>query len=264
MAKSEDWGPFDLRGRGVCVTGGGGHLGSAIAVMLSSAGATVAIIGRSHDKLDAVARQAARGKIIPVPGDIAKEEDLQAVIECLEGDVGAVHGWVNNAYAATASPGMSFSRSDVASSLNSLADLMIATQHAEVSMRRGGVAGSIVNIASIYGMVSPQPAVYDGRHEWHNPAAYGALKAGVIQFTRYASVHLAPHGIRVNCITPGAFPGNDVQKDREFISRLSERTPMARVGRPEEVAGAVLYMLSDAASFTTGSNLVVDGGWCSW
>ena len=130
-------------------------------------------------------------------------------------------------------------------------------------MRSAG-AGSIVNVASMYGIVSPQPAAYAGSPDFHNPPAYGAAKAGVIQYTRYAAVHLAPDGVRVNAISPGPFPSPSVQEDPAFIAGLAARVPLGRIGRPEDLVGPLVFLLSDASRYVTGHNLVVDGGWTIW
>ena len=116
----------------------------------------------------------------------------------------------------------------------------------------------------MYGLVSPQPAAYAATPAMHNPPAYGAAKSGVVSFTRYAAVHLAGRGIRVNCISPGAFPGAEAQAHAGFVAELASRTPLGRIGRPDELGGAVVYLVGDGSSFVTGANLVVDGGWTAW
>jgi gluconate 5-dehydrogenase len=124
-------------------------------------------------------------------------------------------------------------------------------------------AGSIINIASMYGIVSPNPALYRGT-EFFNPANYGSGKAAIIQFSRYTACFFAKYGIRVNAISPGAFPNQKVQKDQIFLERLCEKVPLGRIGQPEELKGAVVFLASRAASYITGINLVVDGGWTAW
>jgi len=125
-------------------------------------------------------------------------------------------------------------------------------------------SGSVVNVASMYGMVAPDQRLYEASPAYRNPPAYGAAKAAVLQLTRYAACALAPRGIRVNAVSPGPFPGETVQQDRRFIERLASRVPLGRIGSPEEMIGPVVFLLSDAASYVTGHNLVVDGGWTAW
>jgi NAD(P)-dependent dehydrogenase (short-subunit alcohol dehydrogenase family) len=123
--------------------------------------------------------------------------------------------------------------------------------------------GVILNIASMYGHIGPDYRIYDGK-EFANPPSYGAAKAGVIQFTKYLASFLSPHGIRVNALSPGAFPHPPTQKHEEFMQRLCSKNPMNRIGQPEELKGAVALLCSNAGSYITGQNICVDGGWASW
>ena len=115
----------------------------------------------------------------------------------------------------------------------------------------------------MYGSVSPDPSMY-GESGFDNPPNYGAGKAAIIQFTRYAACHLSPFGIRVNSISPGPFPNETVQENVSFISKLNEKVPLKRFGKPEELKGAVILLASNAASYITGANIPVDGGWTAW
>jgi gluconate 5-dehydrogenase len=121
--------------------------------------------------------------------------------------------------------------------------------------------GKIINISSMYGMVSPDFRIYEDCPAFLNPPHYGAAKAGVIQLTRYFARYLGPHNIQVNCISPGPFPNESVQHNQGFVHALEERTALGRIGRPEDLVGAVVFLSSAAADFVTGHNLVVDGGW---
>jgi gluconate 5-dehydrogenase len=116
----------------------------------------------------------------------------------------------------------------------------------------------------MYGSVSPQPEVYRDAPQFHNPPAYGAAKAALLQLTRYSACHLAAHGIRVNSVSPGPFPAPAVQANEAFVEELTARVPLGRIGQPGELVGAVVFLLSDAASYVTGANLPVDGGWTAW
>jgi NAD(P)-dependent dehydrogenase (short-subunit alcohol dehydrogenase family) len=257
--------PFSLAGRGIGVTGGGGYLGSAIAFALVQAGATVVIGGRHAEPLQAVERAAstgAGGRILPVVADVHDPDGLEAMLDRLTREAGSVDGWVNNAYAGPMAPLETGSRAAFEQAIDAgLTDAIVATQRVAAQMEHGG---SIVNVGSMYGIVSPQPAAYEGYPQFHSPPAYGAAKAGLIQFTRYAAVHLAPRGIRVNAISPGPFPSKHVQEAGDFIAALRRRVPLGRIGQPAELAPAAVFLLSDASSYITGHNLVVDGGWTAW
>lgn len=263
-----DRGP--LTGRGIGITGGGGHLGRAMAVAVARAGATVVVIGRSADPLDAVRRAfeespgaaGAGGAIIPHAADVSTDEGLASALDAVEAAAGHVDGWVNNAYAGGGALLGTLERAEVETTLaRGLGDVMLATQAASARM---GAGASIVNISSMYGIVAPQPRAYRAHPGYHNPPAYGAAKAGVIAFTRYAAVHLADRGIRVNAVAPGPFPGGAAADDAAFVAELAERVPLGRVGRPEELGDVLVLLLGGGASYLTGQTIVVDGGWTAW
>lgn len=127
--------------------------------------------------------------------------------------------------------------------------------------RRGG--GNIVNVASMYALISPDFDIYGEKIPW-NPPTYGAGKAGVVQFTRYCAAALAKKNIRVNSLTPGAFPKLGAATDQDFVQRLSNKIMLKRTGLPAELNGALLLLCSDASSFMTATNIVVDGGMTQW
>jgi NAD(P)-dependent dehydrogenase (short-subunit alcohol dehydrogenase family) len=130
-------------------------------------------------------------------------------------------------------------------------------------MKARGGKGAIVNIASMYGIISPDFRIYTDC-ERKNSEVYGATKAGVIQMTRYFAVHLAPYGIRVNCVSPGGIYNPDSPQGPGFLANYSERCPLGRMAQTEEIVGAILYLSSGAASYTNGANIVVDGGMSCW
>ena len=124
--------------------------------------------------------------------------------------------------------------------------------------------GSIVNFSSMYGHVSPDYRIY-GESGYNNPCNYGAGKAGVSQFTRYCAGNYGRYGVRVNDVTPGPFPKKDhLAANPEFCGELAAKTMLGRPGLHKEIAGAVIYLASDASSYTTGTNIFVDGGWTAW
>jgi NAD(P)-dependent dehydrogenase (short-subunit alcohol dehydrogenase family) len=112
----------------------------------------------------------------------------------------------------------------------------------------------------MYGVQAPDLSIYD-REEDRNPPYYGAAKAALIQLTRYAAAELAPAGVRVNAVVLGPFPGQRTEANGALLDRIAARTLLGRIGSPDEIGGAVLYLASRASSFTTGSVLTVDGGW---
>lgn len=260
---------FDLSGRGIGLTGGGGHLGSAIAIGLAQANAIVVIGGRNLETLEHVVAQA---EMLQVPGrvlahqmDIRQPETVKSMLDCIEREAGEVYGWINNAYAGTTGTLLDVTQDQVDRTMDIGFTAVLSATQAAVRRMMPHRRGVIINVGSMYGIVSPQPAVYVDAPEFHNPPQYGAAKAAILQLTRYAACHLGPLGIRVNSLSPGAFPSREVQASSEtFVTALSDRIPLGRVGKPEELAGAAIFLMSDASSYMTGVNLVIDGGWTAW
>jgi gluconate 5-dehydrogenase len=123
------------------------------------------------------------------------------------------------------------------------------------------VDGSAIFIGSMYGVVGSYPDAYEGVTA-ASPVAYHALKGGIVHMTRHLAVYWAKDGVRVNCLSPGPFPNERVAP--EMVRRLTEKSPMKRMGRPEELKGALVFLASDASSYMTGQNMLIDGGWTAW
>ncbi|GAA0501078.1 gluconate 5-dehydrogenase [Paractinoplanes deccanensis] len=254
---------FGLKGKVAVVTGATGRLGQVMASALAGAGATTWLVGRDQGRLDALASRL-DGDCVPARCDVTSDEDVAALGARLREDGGRVDVLVHNAHVGrggslrTATPGDYLEAADLA--FAAFQRLLGATRDLLVTAAADS-SPSVVVVASMYGLVSPKPQLY-ASPEAGNPPYYGAVKAGLVQLTRYAAVELGPAGVRVNCVTPGPFPGEG--GDPELLARLAQQTPLGRVGDPAEIATTLLYLASPRSSFTTGANVVVDGGWTAW
>ncbi|WP_207895824.1 SDR family oxidoreductase [Hymenobacter gummosus] len=253
---------FSLRGQVVLLTGGYGHLGRAVAAGLAAHGATVVVIGRRAEAFeDAFGPQAAAAGIHFIEGDVAHTASVQQALRAARVQFGLPAVLINNATYGQGSQPEALTDEEFARTLDgALGSTYRCIREVLPYLRERG-AGKIINVASMYGVVAPDFTAYEATPQFTNPPHYGAAKAGVIQLTKYFAAYLAPDNIQVNCVTPGAFPSAPVQQHPAFIRELERRIPLGRIGRPEDLAGAFVYLSSRAADFVTGHNLVVDGGW---
>jgi len=243
---------FGLEGRVVIVTGASSGLGAAVAVAVAQAGADVVIGARRTEMLEAtaVAVEGVGRRALVVPTDITVVEDCQRLVRSATEAFGRVDGLVNNAGVATAVPALQESPEQFRAVLDlNLMGAYWTAQAAAAAMTSGG---SIVNVSSIIGLTSAELP----------QAAYATSKAGLLGLTRdLAAQWSGRRSIRVNALAPGFFESEMTDLCRPgYLESLAERTPLGRIGRPEEIASVVVFLLSDAASFMTGSTVVVDGG----
>lgn len=259
---------FSLESRQVLITGAAGYLGRAMALGLAEMGANVILNGRNRERVEQFADELCKMGFNATPAvfDVNDEQTVRSWFD-LYGDA-PLHGLVNNAYAGGAGSIETSSEDDYRNSFEvSLVSahrlLHYALPNLRVAVRECGNA-SVVNIGSMYGLVSPDQRVYKNKQA-ANPPFYGAAKAALLQWTRYAACEFGSECIRVNAISPGPFPSIDVQAaNPDFIATLAKKVPMNRIGRAEEIQGALSFLISDASTFVNGANLVVDGGWTCW
>lgn len=249
---------IDLSGKTAFVTGGLGLIGIEVSRAMAQAGARTVIC-------DILPAAEAMCKLRGVSGDVHYERfDITALpaldkkLKALTKKHCGMHIFVNNAYPRTKDwgahlPGLKLAswRKNVEMHLNSYAWLSRA---ACLLMKDGG---SLINFGSIYGVQGPDFTVYEGT-SIANPAAYAAIKGGIINFSRYLAAYFGPKGVRVNNICPGGVFDN---QNKRFVANYSKKTPMKRMARPDEIASGVLFLASDMSSYVTGQTLMVDGGW---
>jgi NAD(P)-dependent dehydrogenase (short-subunit alcohol dehydrogenase family) len=261
---------FRLDGRVAFLSGATGHLGRLMAEGMAAAGAHVVLNARGKERLDALcAEMRSRGyKASAACFDVTDEAAVLKNIAIIGEQHGRLDVVVNNASHGQAGTIESTTAVDFEKMyrVNVVAAFRII-QAAVPLLRESAkstAGSSVVNIASMYGKVSPDPSIYGNSGE-NNPPSYGAAKAALIQLTRYAACNLAGDGIRVNCISPGPFPATGaLASDPGFHDRLKAKVPMRRTGNPRELCGPLLFLASDASSYVTGVDLAVDGGWTAW
>jgi NAD(P)-dependent dehydrogenase (short-subunit alcohol dehydrogenase family) len=262
---------FSLKEKVIVLTGGAGYLGSRMAKALINFGATVVVPYTVEKKPEEIiGENSAIENLHIIKCNLASTESIREMFKNAAKICGRIDVLVNCAAYGGGSGGKSVTAT-IDSTPDDIWDLGIegtlditykCTREVLPYFYENG-KGNIINIASMYGMVSPDPGIY-GTTGQNSPPMYGAGKAAVLQLTRYSAGHLASRNIRVNSITPGPFPNPKGSVNEDFMSRLSAKTMLRRTGRPEELAGALILLASDASSYMTGSNIVVDGGWTAW
>jgi NAD(P)-dependent dehydrogenase (short-subunit alcohol dehydrogenase family) len=252
---------FSLRDRVALVTGGAGRYGRQICQALGEAGATVIVASRDYGKCETFAEELRRenSKAEALRLDVNDQESSLNVSSRIKAQWGRLDILVNNAVVVRAATVDSHSAEEWAQAMESNSTALYRTSclFGEMMARRG--AGTIVNVASIYGIVSPDFRIYDGCAEMTNPPSYGFAKAGMIQLTRYLAVYFAPRGVRVNCISPGGLFSETMPS--RFVDEYTKRTPLGRMAGANDLKGAAVFLASDASGYVTGQNLVVDGGY---
>lgn len=257
---------FSLDNKTIIVTGACGLLGREICKALAELNASIVLAD-----IDISAAEELQNKLLNISGvshkvfplDICSEDSVNQLVEELSKRSNSVDGLVNNAYPRNKTYGTVFEnitmdswRENIDMHLNGYFN--VSQKIARVMMKQK--RGNIVNIASIYGMSGPDFRIYEGTN-MTMPAEYAAIKGAIINFTRYLATYLADYNIRVNAISPGGIYNG---QPSTFVNNYCQRTPMRRMGTPEDIAGGVLFLLSDLSSYITGQNIVIDGGWSTW
>lgn len=269
---------FRIDGKVAIITGGAGLLGREFSFALAQYGAHVVVADIMDSKAKQLAEEITENGFPKASGiqvDVSDKESVQKMVEKVLHEFGHIDILVNN---AAIDP--KFDVSHAGENINdfehyplelwnkgiavNLTGVFLCSQAVAEPMLRQG-SGVIVNISSTYGIVGPDQRLYErkelGSVRMYKPVVYSVTKSAIIGLTRYLATYWAGKNIRVNALTPG---GVFNRHDDEFVRRYSERTPMGRMADKSEYCGALLFLVSDASSYMTGANLIVDGGWTSW
>lgn len=267
---------FDLSGRTAIVTGGGGILGQGFCEVLAAHGANVAVFdvneAAAAKTVEAIKQSASKARTIAVACDVSSAGSVAAAVARVVKEFGGIDILHNNAATKTGNLADFFAPFEEYT-IDTWREIMgvnidgmfLMAQAAGRQMLAQGRGGSIIQTASIYGVVAPDQRIYEGSQYLdraiNTPAVYSTSKAAVIGLTKYLAAYWGAHGIRVNTLTPGGVESgqNDV-----FSRKYSARVPLARMARADEMQSALLFLASDASSYMTGQNLVIDGGLTCW
>lgn len=265
---------FDLDGKVALVTGGAGIQGQRITRGLASFGADVCVVdidaGPASDLAQSIASEYGV-RAIGIGCDVADDASVRDMAARAQQELGGVHILHNNAASKSKNPEDFFKpfeefslelwREIMAVNIDGM--FLVAQAIGKMMVEQGG--GSIIQTASTYGVVAPDQGLYEGSEymgfQINTPAVYSTSKAAVIGLTKYLATYWAKDGIRVNSLTPG---GIESGQNETFQLNYGKRTPLGRMADVDEMVGAVIYLASDASSYVTGHNLVVDGGWTTW
>ncbi len=266
---------FNLKNKNAVVTGALGILGQRFCKGLAAHGANVALIDLDETKAAALAHQLTEDhgvKAIGIGCDVSSPESVARMVQRTVAEMGTINILHNNAASksdnleAFFAPFEDYSLAEWRKIMAVNIDgMFLVAQAVGKHMVNSGEGGSIIQTASIYGVLAPDNRIYEGSHylgrQINTPAVYSASKAAVVGLTRYLATYWADKGIRVNTITPG---GVESGQNEEFKRRYSSRIPLGRMAYADEMVGTLLYLASDASSYITGQNILVDGGLSAW
>jgi sorbose reductase len=249
---------FELHGKNALVTGASSGIGKHVALAYAQAGAAVALAARHHEPLQEVAAEinAGGGTAIPITCDVTQPEPVATMLRRVDDELGGVDIAVCNAGIINLDGLLDMGLQEFQRIQNTNVNgVFLTAQAAAKAMVARQRAGSIITTASMSGHIinAPQPVGH-----------YCTSKAAVIQLTKAMAVEFAPHNIRVNSVSPGYILTELVEPYAEYHASWEPKIPLGRLGRPEELVGLYLYLASDASSYMTGSDIVIDGGYTCW
>lgn len=262
-------------GKNTIITGGTGILGEQYCRGFAEYGANVVIVDLDGFKCQELAEQLKTEYQVDAMGiacNVSKPDDVQNMVELVNQHLGEVHVLVNNAasksddLAAFFAPFEKYTLEEWRKIMSVNIDgMFLVAQAVGGQMVKQGKGGSIIQVSSIYGIMGTDNRIYEGSmylgRQINTPAVYSTSKAAVIGLTRYLATYWADKGIRVNTLTPG---GVESGQNDQFIKMYSQRIPMGRMAKQNEMVGVALFLASDASSYVTGQNIIIDGGLSAW
>lgn len=255
---------FDLTGKVALLTGGTGWLGSAFSRALAESGASVVISSRDARRAQEAAEQLPNPAGTSHHGVELDHTDPKSIARGFTAAIavaGHVDILINNGLDPVKHDLTDCTFEEfVQQQINTAGYFELARLLRNHVVERDA-SGSVVMLGSMYGQVASYPDAYEGVAT-ASPVAYHAHKGGVIQITRHLAAYYARDNVRVNCLSPGPFPGSGAHPTQ--VQRLCAKLPMGRMGEPHELKGALILLVSDAGSYITGQNITIDGGWMSW
>lgn len=266
---------FCLKGKTVIVTGGVGILGGHFCLGYASFGANVAIIDLKSREAEDLASYISKMYDIKAVGlgcDVSSPSDVKSMVERVIEEFGVINVLHNNAANKSSdldaffAPFESYSLDEWRKIMSVNIDgMFLVAQAVGNEMIKKGTGGSVIQTASIYGVVAPDQRIYEGSYylgrQINTPAVYAASKGAVIALTKYLAAYWSEKGIRVNTITPG---GVESGQNEEFKANYASLVPLRRMANADEMVGAAVFLASDASSYITGQNIVIDGGLSIW
>ncbi|RAU93340.1 short-chain dehydrogenase [Mycobacterium colombiense] len=247
---------FSLRGKRALVTGASSGIGRKVAQAYVQAGAHVAIAARNVEALERVAHELAAegaGKVVPIRCDVTQPDQVNSMADRVTAELGGIDVAVCNAGIIAVVPMLEMSPEEFQRIQDTnVTGVFLTAQAAARAMVAQGRGGVIINTASMSGSIINVP---------QQVGHYCAAKAAVIQLTKAMAVEFAPHNIRVNSVSPGYILTELVEPLTEYHREWEPKIPLGRIGRPEELVGLYVYLASEASSYMTGSDVVIDGGY---
>jgi NAD(P)-dependent dehydrogenase (short-subunit alcohol dehydrogenase family) len=255
---------FGIAGKTVLLTGGGSRFGKPVAADLASVGATVIITSREHGRASDVAESIdpEKGTLHPAELNLSSTESIESLLQTLKGEFDTLDGLVNNAVArpmATLEDDLKAWKQSMRANATGVFEL---TRRVAKWMRESG-GGSIINVGSIQGVVGPDMSLYeetdmyDGGDKFPAPD-YFFHKGGLLNLTRYFASAYGRDGVRVNYVAPG---GIENDQEERFAENYRQRTMLGRMAQGNDLAGPIMFLLSEASSYVTGASIPVDGGY---